>query len=185
MMCRELFCFVFMAQSPLTEKDRARSRAVNLDVTVRAVRILRVQVVLRTRGLVRADAVSRAVTRQTELGDAAGNQESRIRRTVRRVTRDTAVGLHRRMLVNKRPLLVCVTLDASSVGARRESRLFKFETAVRVVAIAALHRAFQHLVMKRQVELVLSLAVTTETKLWLACLEQFDIREAGLLRVCS
>lgn len=107
-----------------TEKDRARSRAVDLDMTVRAVRVLRVQVVLWTGGLIGADAMSRAVTGQTELRDTACNQQSRIRRAVRRVTRDAPVRLHRSMLENKRSLLVCVTLDASGVGACRQSRLF-------------------------------------------------------------
>src|ERR1041385_1171112 len=121
---------------------------MNLDVTVRAVRVSRIQVVLRTSRLVGADTVSRAVTGQTELRNTARNQQSRIRRTVRRVTRDATIGLHWCMLVNKWSLLVCVTLDASGVGAGRESCLFKFETAVRVVTITALHRAFQHLVME-------------------------------------
>jgi hypothetical protein len=63
--------------------------------------------------------------------------------------------------------------------------LFEFETTMGIVAIAALHRSFEHLVMKRQVELVLRLAMTTETKLWLAVSEQFEIGKAGLLCVCS
>ena len=67
----------------------------------------------------------------------------------------------RSVLVNKRSLLVCVTLDASCVRASRESRLFQFETAVRIMAIAALHCALQHLVMEGQIELVLRLAVTS------------------------
>src|SRR6185295_15357517 len=131
------------------EKDGTRSRAVNLDVTVRAVGVLRVQVVLWTGGLVRADAVSRAVTGQTELSYSARDQQARIRRTVGRMTRDAPIGLHRGMLVNKRPLLVCVTLDASGIGSGRESCLFEFKTAVRIVAITTLHRAFEHLVMER------------------------------------
>jgi hypothetical protein len=77
-----------------------------------------------------------------------------------------------------------MALDASRVSPGRQSRLFKFEAAVRVVAIAALHRAFQHLVMERQIELVLRLTMTTETKLGFAVLKQFQIGEAGLLRVC-
>src|SRR6185369_10633790 len=147
-------------------------------MTVRAVRVLRVQVVLWPGRLVRPDPVSRAVTGQTELGHATRNQQSRIRRTVRRVTRDATIGLHRRMLVNKRSLLVCMALDASRVSPGRQSRLFKFEAAVRVVAIAALHRAFQHLVMERQIELGLRLTMTTETELGFSVLEQFQIGEA-------
>ena len=61
------------------EKDRARTRPVNLDVAIRAICVLRVQVVLWTGGLVRADAVSSAVTRQTQLCDAARNQQPWIR----------------------------------------------------------------------------------------------------------
>jgi len=78
---------------------------------------------------------------------------------------DATVSLNGSVFVNKRSLLVRMTLDTCGVGARRESRLLQLETAVRIVAVAALHRAFQHLVMKRQIELVLCLAMTTETKL--------------------
>ena len=84
-----------------------------------------------------------------------------------RVTRNASVSLNWSMLVNKRTLFVCVTLDASRIGAGRQSRLLEFKPAMWIVAIAALHRAFQHLVMKRQIELVLDLTVTTEAKLWL------------------
>jgi hypothetical protein len=72
------------------------------------------------------------------------------------------------MFVNEWPLFVGVTLDASSVGARREPSLFQFEATVRVMAIAALHDAFQNLVMERHIELVLRFAVATEAELRLA-----------------
>ena len=85
------------------------------------------------------------------------------------------ISLNRRVLVNKWSLLVGVTLDTSRVGASCESRLFKFETAVRIVAVAALHRSFEHFVMERQVELVLRLAMTTEAKLRFACSQQPQI----------
>ena len=103
---------------------------------------------------------------------------------MRRVTRDAPIRLHRRMLVNKRPLLVRMTLDAGRIGARRQPGLLQFETAVRIVTIAALHRAFQHLVMKRQIELVLRLTMTAQTKLRLTGFQQLQIGEARLLRVC-
>ena len=85
-----------------------------------------------------------------------------------RVTRDASIRLDRSMLINKRTLFVSVTLDARGVSAGRESRLFQLESAVWVVTIAASHRAFEHFVMERQVELVLRFAVTTETELRLA-----------------
>ena len=140
-------------------------------MTVRAVRVLRVQVMLRTGGLVRANTVGRTVTRQTELCDAARDQWTWIRRTVRSVTCDASIGLDWCMFVNKRALLVCVTLDASGIGSRRQSRLFELKTAVRIVAIATLHRTFEHFVMERQIELVFRLAMTTETKLRFAVSE--------------
>ena len=104
---------------------------------------------------------------------------------MRRVTGDAAVRLDRGVLVNKRPLLVGVALDAGGVRAGSESRLFELKTAVRIVTIAALHRTFQHLVMERQIELVFGLTMATETKLRLALLQQLQIRDAWLLRVGS
>jgi hypothetical protein len=46
--------------------------------------------------------------------------------------------------------------------------LFEFESAVRVVAVAALHHSFENLVMKRFIEVGLHLTVTADTKMWLA-----------------
>ena len=102
---------------------------------------------------------------------------------MRRVTCDAPVSLDRSVLVNKRTLLVYVTLDASSIGACRQSGLLELKSAVRIVTIAALHCAFKHLVMEREVELVFGLAVTTQAKLWLTLFEQLQIRYAWLLCV--
>ena len=122
---------------------------MNLDMAVRAVRVLRIQVMLRTGRLIRSNTVSHAVTGQTELCDAARNQHAWIGRAVWRVTRAAPFGLNGSMFVNKRSLFICVTLDASCIGARGQSRLFELKAAVWIVAVAALHRAFQHLVMER------------------------------------
>lgn len=100
------------------------------------------------------------------------------------MTGDAPIGLNGSMFVNKGTLLVCVTLNASRICAGRESRLFKFKTAVGIVAIAALHRTFQHLMMEGQVELVFGLTMTTQAKLGLAHFEQPKIGDARLLRVC-
>ena len=104
---------------------------------------------------------------------------------MRRVTGNAALGFDRSMFKDEWSLLVCVTLDASRVRAGRQSGLFKFETAVRVVAIAALHCAFQHFVVERQIELVPGLGMTTETKLRLAVSEQFKIGDTWFLCVCA
>ena len=102
---------------------------------------------------------------------------------MRCVTGNAPFRFYRRMFVNKGTLFVDVTFDASCVGARGESCLFELKTAVRIVAIAAPHRAFQHLVMERQVKLVLGLHVATQAKLRFARFEQFQIGEPGFLSV--
>ena len=63
-MTAKTFC-AFCAFGSSTEKDGARTRAVDLDVAVRAISVLRVQVVLWTSRLVRADTVRDAMTRET------------------------------------------------------------------------------------------------------------------------
>ena len=148
---------------------------MNLDVTISATCVLRVLVVCWTSRFIRSHAVVHAVTSQAQVIHRAELQHPRVSRPMRYVTRDTTVRLHRSMFERERSLLVCVTLDTSSIGSRRESRLFEFKPAVRIVAIAALHRAFQHLVMERQIELVLRFAMTTETKLRFARFEQPQI----------
>ena len=127
-------------------------RPVNLHVTIRAIGVLRVQVMLRAGRLNCADVMRNAVTGQTKLRHAAGRQQPRIGRAVRRVTRDASFGLHRRMFISEWTLLVRVTLNASRIGAGRQSRLLEFKTAMRIVAITALHRSFENLVMERQIE---------------------------------
>ena len=61
------------------EESRMRTRAVNLDVTIRAARVLCILVVCWAGRLVGADAVVHTVARQTELVYTTEFQESRIR----------------------------------------------------------------------------------------------------------
>ena len=81
------------------------------------------------------------------------------------MARRTAFGFHRSVFISKRPLLIYVAPDASRVGAGREPGLLQFETAMRIVTIAATHGAFQHLMMKRRGELRLDLCVATRAEL--------------------
>jgi len=55
---------------------------------------------------------------------------------------------------------------------------------MRIVTIAALHRAFEHLVVEWQIELVLNFGVTAQAKLWFARFQQLQHRETRLLGVC-
>ena len=61
-----------------SEENRTRTRPVDLDVTSRAVGVLRVLVVLRASRLNRPDIMRHAVTRQTELVHGAELQQPRI-----------------------------------------------------------------------------------------------------------
>ena len=92
---------------------------MNLDVTVCAIRVLRVQIVLGTSRFDRTYVMRSAVTGETKLGHAAGSQQPGIRRTVRRVTRTASFSLKRRMFVNERSLLISMALNAGGVGAGR------------------------------------------------------------------
>ena len=157
---------------------------MDLDMTIRAVRVLRVLVMLRASRFFRADTVRHAMACQTELTDAARNQQARIGRTVWCVTGDAPFSLNRSMFVNKRTLLVYVTLEASRIDARCEARLFKFKPSVRIVAVAALHRPFQHLVMEWQLKLVFGLAMAAQAELGFTGPEQFHACDARFLRVC-
>ena len=68
---------------------------------------------------------------------------------MRHVTRRTAFGFQRRMFKSERALLVGMTFKAGGIRAGRKSRLLEFEATVRVVTVAAFHRSFEDLVMKR------------------------------------
>ena len=59
---------------------------MDLHVTIRAIGVLRVQVMLRASRFNRADIVRVAVTCQAKLCHAAGCQEARIGRAMRRMT---------------------------------------------------------------------------------------------------
>ena len=57
------------------------------------------------------------VTRQTQLVYGTKPQQSRIRRTMWRVTGNASFRLQRRMFVGEGPLLIGVTLDTGRIGA--------------------------------------------------------------------
>lgn len=69
------------------------------------------------------------------------------------------------MFESERSLFVHVTLYTGRIRASRQSGLLQLETAMRIVTVAATHRAFQNLVMERHAELRLNFAVTTRAQL--------------------
>src|SRR5689334_14494938 len=162
------------AASFSSEKHRTRSRAMNLDMTSRAARVLRVLVVRWTSRLVCSDAVVHAVTRQTQMIDGADLEHSWVSRSMRNVTGDAAACLHRRMFEIEWTLLVGMALNARRVSADCQSRLLQLKTTVWVVTVAAAHGALEHLVVGRHRELMFHLGVTVQTELWLARFQQLD-----------
>lgn len=102
---------------------------------------------------------------------------------MRRVTRGTTFGLQRRVFVSERSLLVGVTLNARSISADGQSGLFELKAAMWIVAVAALHHSFQHLVMERLVEVGSDFTVTAYAKLRVAHLQQLGRCEPLFLRI--
>lgn len=102
---------------------------------------------------------------------------------MRRVTSRATFRFNRRMFVSKWSLFVSVTLNAAGIRAGCESGLLQFKTAVRIMAIAATYRSFQHLVMERHIELRLHFIVATHTELRIARLQHVERCKARLLLV--
>jgi len=69
-------------------------------------------------------------------------KESRIGGTVGHVATAAALGLHRYVLVDERPLFVDVALVADGVPARQGPQLTRGRRSVRIVTVVALHQAF-------------------------------------------
>ena len=112
-----------------------------------------------------------AVTRQAQMIHGAELQHSRVRRTVRYVTRHATVGLHRSMFKRKWTLLIGVTFQACRISANCQPCLFQLESTMRIVAVATPHGAFENFVMRGHVELMFDLAVTVQAQLRLTDLE--------------
>jgi len=146
-------------------------RPVNLDVTGRAVGILRVLIMLWSSRLNGSDVMRHAVTGQTELIDCAEPQQSWISRAVWCMAGHTTFSFQRGVFISERSLFVRVTFYASCIAAGGQARLFKFETAMRVMTIAATHRTFHDFVMEGHGEGRLHFAVATEAKLRVAHLQ--------------
>ena len=87
------------------------------------------------------------------------------------------------MLIGERTLLVRVTFNAGGVGARGQSRLLQFKTAVRIVTIAAAHHSFQDLMMEWRGELRFDFTMATDAELRIVRLQHSDRGKAGLLSI--
>jgi hypothetical protein len=95
------------------------------------------------------------------------------------VARDAALDFYRFVLEYEWTGFVCVALEADRVLRRGGAQLPREETAVRIVAVIALHKSFIHAVMERPVELLLGFKVAPVAELRLLFLHQ----ELAFLRV--
>src|ERR1700682_274027 len=92
-------------------------------------------------------------------------EKPRIGTAVRRMAGNAPFGLHRRMLVYERPRFVAVALKAGGVLRCRDTELPALKSAVRIVAIIALHEPFVHAMVEGARELLLDLQMAAVTKL--------------------
>ena len=173
--------------SCLPEEFVACVRPVNLRMADRAVPVALIREIvghLRRAGRVfSGHCPNVAVTFDTQLSHVAASEQLGIGRAVRIVTCGAAFDLYRRMLEHEWALFVRVALDASSIGSCCESCLLLLEASVWVMAVAALHSAFEHPVMERPVKLRLGFVVTGHAELSFVFSQQVLRREvAGVCR---
>ncbi len=112
---------------------------------------------------------------QAEQVDVTAAQQPWIGRSVRRVTCYATFSLDRRVLKCERAGLVRVAVEAELVLRGRGAQLMRKETAVRVVAVAAGHKSFIHLVVERLGEIRLHVEMAGVAKLRLCRLQQLGL----------
>ena len=157
---------------------------MNPAVTSGAILVSQRRLVVEVGRVRRANLVCVAVTFETELPDRRTRQQFRVRRAVWRVTRRTTFDLQWRVLEDKRPLLIRVTLQTTGVGTRRQTSLLQLEAAVRIVTVTTFDETFEDLVMKRPAELRLRLAVTTDAELRFAAAQHVRCDHIAVSSLC-
>lgn len=148
----------------LSEEFVACIGSVDLHMTDRAVAVTRVGKIVRHLSpggrILARNRSNVAVTLNTKLRNAIALEQLWISGTVRVMTSGTSFDLKRRVFEDERALFVRMTLVADSIRSGCQPRLLLLKPTVRIMAVAAIHRAFQHPVMKWSVELRLRLVMT-------------------------
>ena len=124
--------------------------------------------------------VERGVALQAELPALTTHQEHAVGVAVRIVADHATLNSYRRMLEDVRPALLHVALDAGLPV--RLVQAGPVQTAVRTVAVGALHQSFGDAVMDRQGKLGFDRAVTGVAGFGLGPLEQAIVQPADLVR---
>src|SRR5215831_6403323 len=79
---------------------------------------------------------------EAEQIDVRATEQTRVRRTVRRVASHASFGLHRHVLERERTSFICVAGKANLVLCGGGAKLTSQETTMRVVTVAAIHQTF-------------------------------------------
>ena len=116
-----------------------------------------------------------------ELPNAAAFEHLWIGRSVRRMACRATFELERRMFIDEGPLFIGVALYTGLISANRQFGLLLIKTAVRIMAIAAAHRAFEHFVPEWLGELGLHVVVTGKAQLGLAVFQHRPCRQVRAL----
>ena len=112
------------------------------------------------------------VTFQTKEVYLRALQQSRIGGAVRRMAGRAAFYLHDLVFIHERSRFVRVTLETNLVLRSRSPQLPGQESAMRIVAIGALHQAFVHSMVEWPVELLVLVEMAAVAQRRLLSLEQ-------------
>ena len=127
----------------------------------------------------------RAMALVAQCVDLRHVQQSSILRTMRSMAPQTSLRLDRGMLVDERPTRLRVALGADRVLIRRGLEVVVPESAVGIMAIAALDQTFVHLMVKRHIERRFNVGVALKTERRLRSLEQLLFVRAGMHAVAA
>ena len=152
---------------PLSEEILVAVRTMDLRVADRAVLCANARLSVRPGRNVRVefDVHDIRVALKAKLPYRTPFEHLRVIRAVRCMARSATFGLERGMFERERALHLRVATEAGLVRSQRDSGLLALKSAVRVVAIAAVHRSFKHFMAEGFRELCLHFRVATYTKL--------------------
>jgi hypothetical protein len=114
----------------------------------------------------------RAMALVAQCVDLRHVQQPRVLRTMRRVAPQAPLRLDRGVLEDEWPARLRVALGADRILIGRGLQVVVPEGAVRIVAVAALHQAFIHLVVEGHIERRLHVGVALKAERGLRSLEQ-------------
>jgi len=127
----------------------------------------------------------RTVALVAQLVDVGNVQQPGILRSVRAVARQTAFSLDCGMFEHEGSACLCMALGADRILICCGFDVVVAEGAVNVMAVAALHQAFIHLVVEGLIERRLDIGVTLEAQLRLRCLQQTLFRSGTMYAVAA